>query len=134
MRSILRLLTSSAFFGSSTPAFSSSAVSTSSQFNNQLSGPQCVTYSDGFSIQGNFGGNGNPSSGVYGGKFNLIAGNTPEYPLMAVASSAFISSTGACIFNIAGGNFRYVDFQFIPSSANSSSGFVTVSFVSKGKM
>lgn len=134
MRSFVRVLTTSAFFGSSTPAFSSSAISSSTQFTNELRGPQLVDQTEGFAISGNFGGNGNPSSGTYGGLFNLLAGNTNEYPLMAVASSAFISSTGSCVFNVANGNFRYVDFQFIPSSANSSSGFVTVVFSSKGKM
>lgn len=130
MRTFTRTLASSVFFGSSTQAISTSA--STGQFNYLNNGPQQVVYTDAFCLSGHFGGNGNPSSGFFGGKFNLLAGNANEVSTMVVAASAIVSTTGAYMFNITGGSFKFCDFQFIPSSA-STSGFLTVLFVSKGK-
>lgn len=127
-RSFKKILASSYFFGSSTPAFSTSAPATTSTFFSQgsVGGPTALRYSKGLSLQGNFGGNGNPSSGTYGGTFNLLASNALEGPTFCVAASALVSGTGSVIFNVPAPDFSFIDFQFVPLITQPSSGFVSV--------
>lgn len=128
MKTFQYVMASSVFFGSTTPAFSTSAAATTAQFGpGATGGPVKVDYYQGYSMQANFGGNGNPSSGTYGGLFNVLVSNVPETPLFVTAASALVQSTGSVMFdsNSQSANYRFIDFQFVPSSA-STSGFVSV--------
>jgi hypothetical protein len=139
LRTFTKVLASSVFFGSSSQAISTSATfgqlvtsSAGQTFSKSLfgnpgvfGGPQFINYTRGFSVQANFGGNGVPSSGSYGGTLNLLVSNVNEKPMFVVAASALVASTGSVMFNSTFANFEWVDFQFIPSNT-STSGFVSV--------
>lgn len=132
MRSFTKTLAASAIFNNNSAAFSTSGVIPNSTafFGSQgsLGGPTAIQFSEGLSIQANFGGGSNPQ-----GQFNVMASNVLEYPNFCVAASAQVSTSGSILFNSAvlGVQYKFIDFQFIPSSAGSS-GFVTVVCHSKG--
>lgn len=146
MRTFSKIVASSVFFGSTTQAISSSGqlgpIQTSSAGQNfsiglfgnpgVYGGPTKIEFSNGFTLQANFGGNGNSSSGTYGGLLNLLVSNVPEKPMFVVAASALVSSTGSVMFNSDYSNYLWVDYQFLASAAGTaSSGFVTVTLTGK---
>jgi hypothetical protein len=132
MKVFTRVVASSYTFTSTSPAFSSSGVIPNSTafFGSQgsLGGPTEITYKEGLSMQDNFGGGSAPT-----GLFNVLTSNVLEKPMFVPAASAWISSTGSVVFNSValGIQTKYIDFQFIPSSAGSS-GFVSVVMAAKG--
>ena len=138
MRTFTRTIASSVSFNALSPA-----ISTSGQIGSQgtnaagqtfsisnfgsdgvFGGPNKIEFVRGFSLQCNFGGNGTPSSGLYGGTLNLLVSNVQEAPMFITAASALISSTGSVMFNATQSNYNWVDFQFIPL-VTSTSGFIT---------
>ncbi len=126
MRTFQKIVASSVVFNALTPAISTSAAATTAQFGpGAKGGPTPITFVGGYTLQANFGGNGLPSSGSYGGVFNLLVSNVNEKPMFVVAASALIASTGSVMFNAAYGNYSWIDFQFLPA-ITSTSGFVTI--------
>lgn len=138
MRTFTRTIASSVFFNALSPAISTSGqlgpqgtqnagqTFSISLFGNQgiFGGAQRIEFVRGFTLQCNFGGNGTPSSGLYGGLLNLLASNVNEKPMFVIAASALVSSTGSVMFNSVYSNYNFVDFQFLPN-ITSTSGFIT---------
>ena len=149
MRLFSKTLASSVFFTSVTPAFSTSAqlgpqgtpssagfIGSISIFGAQgaLGGPLAVQFGTMISMQANFGvlGAVSTSGGNYGGVFNLLGSNTNEKSTFTAVKTATISTTSASLLIDSAPAYRFIDFQFIPSTAMSSTGFVTVTLLDKG--
>lgn len=132
MRVFTKVIASSYTFLPTSPAFSTSGVIPNSTafFSSQgsIGGPTQISFGEGVSMQANFGGGSNPQ-----GLFNVLTSNVLEAPMFVAAASAFVASTGSIMFNSValGIQTKYIDFQFIPSSAGSS-GFVSVNLTAKG--
>lgn len=131
MRTFTQVIASSVVFNATTPAISTSRVATTAQFGpGAAGGPTKIDFTRGFTLQCNFGGNGTPSSGSFGGLFNLLVSNVPEAPMFVTASSAIVSSTGSIMFNATYSNYEFIDFQFIPA-VTSTTGIMSVILTSK---
>ncbi len=132
MRTFTKIIASSTRFTAVTPAISTSAAASTAVFQTQgaTGGPIQIEFTRGFTMQFNFGGNGNPSSGLYGGVLNVLVSNVLEKPLFVVAASAQVSSTGSVIFNSTYSNYSYIDFQFLPA-ITSTTGFFSAVLTSK---
>ena len=132
MRTFTKLIASSVGFNATSPSSGILAAATTSQFGTQgaFGGPIQIEFTRGFTMQFNFGGNGNASSGAYGGQLNVLVSNVLEKPLFVVAASAQVSSTGSVMFNSVYSNYSFIDFQFIPS-ITCTSGFFSAVLTSK---
>lgn len=131
MRTFQYTVASSVVFNATTPALSNTTPPTTSQFGpGAAGGPTKIEFTRGFTMQFNFGGNGQPSSGQYGGRLSLLVSNVLETPLFVTAASAQVSSTGSVMFNATHSNYQWVDYQFIPSIL-STTGFFTAVLTSK---
>lgn len=131
MRTFTQVLASSVSFNATGAAIRKSSAATTSQFGpGATGGPTKIEFTRGFTMQCNFGGNGTPSSGSYGGLLNLLVSDVLENPMFVTAASAQVSSTGSIMFNAVNANYQYVDFQFIPA-ITSTTGIFTVVLTSK---
>ena len=147
MRQFSKVLASSVFFGSSTPAFSSSGslgptgTASSGQsfsisnFGSQGSqgGPTLIPYGSGVALQGLFGGEGNLAAASGGmGTLNLLGSNTIEPTQFSIIATSVVGSTGSVMLRDSSPWYQYVDFRFIPNSLRSTTAFLTVRLSVKG--